>query len=104
MFRVGQKVVCVDDSNYRNPHLAHLFSNPPVRGRIYTVRGITAGGLVLLKEIENPPYRWRDGFYEPGYLPFRFRPIDDLTAELAQTELSRVVEEKPEHLNIPQHA
>jgi len=104
MLQIDQKVVCVDDSNYRNSHLMHFFSKPPVRGQIYTVRGFTVEGLILLKEIENPPYQWRYGFYEGGYLPSRFRPIDDLTAELAQTELSRVVEEKPEHLNIPQHA
>lgn len=32
----------------------------------------------------------------------RFRPIDDLTASLARTESERLVEERPDHVNVPQ--
>lgn len=98
MFKVGQKVVFVDDSGLYGPCVTH-----PSLGHVYTVYAIGQhdAGPDNLCIVGCPNVV--DGI-DVGFLPSRFRPIDDLTAELAQAELSRVVEEKPEHLNIPEHA
>ena len=76
MFRVGQKVVCVDASiRYSDPPW-----NKPVpltEGRIYTISGMENGGGVLgvyLFETKSnlPPFP--DGS-ERSFAPGRFRPI-----------------------------
>lgn len=91
-FKVGQRVVCVDDvPRYNTPMILE-------KGRVYTVRAIGDGGEgLLLWELVCP---LTGGFYAD-----RFRPIiEDLTASLARTENERIIEERPEHVNEPQPA
>lgn len=101
MFRVNQKVMCV----YRNGGV--LGAN---NGRVFTVQGIRnrcCGGLLLQVHIDGiRTFCSSCGNSNEGewYAAQHFRPIDDLTAELAQTEVARIIEEKPEHINEPQHA
>lgn len=73
MFRIGQKVVCVDDRPrefYQQPTLL-------VKGQIYTIRGFTEspidGAGLLLEEIIINAKPFTNG-QERGYLPRRFRP------------------------------
>ena len=71
MFRVAQKVVCVDASKR---HLINGFwaRDIPVEGRVYTVSGNTiVKGMpgVLLREIRN------DVKFLGSYDATRFRPI-----------------------------
>lgn len=110
MFRVGQKVVCVN----KDPE------HPLVVGRIYTITGCyntcKCGELVTVGIIGStrvggisqcptcdtisvdPTDEWR-------FLASRFRAIvEDLTADLARKENDRLVEERPEHINEPEYA
>lgn len=67
-FRVGQKVVCIDDSI--NP--CGLAADYPVRGRVYTVRSIHPDGdAIFLIEVVNTLF----GGMEPCFLNHRFRPV-----------------------------
>lgn len=75
MLRVGQKVVCVDDTGDR----LNRWETLPVKGAIYTVREVFATS-VRLYEIVNQPgfYCTDDGFDTFDELRFkaaRFRPI-----------------------------
>lgn len=77
MFRVGQKVVCVDDSD---GHIA-LLNGKIKRGAIYEVRGICqhlpAGEIgVWLCECVVPALTFSDGYVcEPSWRIARFRPL-----------------------------
>ena len=84
MFRVGQLVVCVDDSL-----LGDCLTTKVVRGAVYTIRAFeTHHGIagVLLCEIVNlkSPY---GGEY--GYLARRFRPIVDSRLDVFREMLVR---------------
>jgi hypothetical protein len=82
MFRVGQKVVCVDASACRN--LGDLM---PVEGEIYTVRGLSEPDIddtpygVLLCEIRSGGTH-RNG-NERGWMPSRFRPVVERKTSIA---------------------
>lgn len=115
-FRVGQKVVCVDDSDS---------DGKLVRGRIYTVLGVSntcncgqsidvgeilpdrdSGGTLFrvggLCECERCGAVFILTSTKAFFRALRFRPlIEDLTAELARKEAGRIVEEKPEHILEP---
>jgi len=101
-FYVGQKVVCVKSGWFG------LTS----AGKTYTVSDVSncgCGPSLLLVGVENSPgrcgttckcgYEWLVGKWNDAA---RFRPIDDLTASLARTESERIVEERPDHVNVPQ--
>lgn len=71
MFKIGQKVVCVRDTN--------LKSNSYVKkGEIYTILSNEIGGdgnaVVLLEETDNGSYNGYPYFY--GYNPNRFVPLN----------------------------
>lgn len=72
MFKVGQKVVCVDGKNFASTHIALA------EKEIYTIRDIVhfkgEGIGIYLKEVINK----REMFsgQEFGYFTARFRPID----------------------------
>jgi hypothetical protein len=82
-FKVGQKVVCKDDSNQFN---GILLGYTPVRKHdIYTVRGFDKFDALLLEEIINPICILKDdSMGESGYFQSRFRPIHyaDATQEI----------------------
>ena len=71
MFEVGQKIVCVDDSNQWIIGYTGV-----VKGNIYTIRAFTPTGYILLEEVVNPPIQLRDGIRESGFKHSRFRPIN----------------------------
>lgn len=71
-FHIGQKVVCVDDSN-----MLPLYGEEiPVKGVVYTVRGIHRdGNAIYLMEIRNEPRQYLDRYAECSFWGRRFRPI-----------------------------
>lgn len=83
-FRVGQKVVCVDDGPHRsgwNPH-----GDAPIKNKVYTVVGVeTYRGLVgiHLREIRN-------GSHNGLYKAMRFRPAVERKTDISVfTEILR---------------
>ena len=71
MFYKGQNVVCVDDSYPE--HRKHLHSLLPVKGQIYTVRGIgDFGGVYLEESIGLLNYSYG---IEYSFKGTRFRPV-----------------------------
>lgn len=83
-FRIGQKVVCVDDADFWSRSLVAR----PVKGAVYTVRdftrGIDANGLcgegVLLVGVNNP---LGFGGNEHGFKFARFRPIVERKTDIS---------------------
>ena len=81
MFRVGQRVVCVD-ATWRNRKITCVLT----KGVVYTIRGFceTSGGFIglLLEEIIQP-----DGFLENGqergFYKDRFRPIVERKTDIS---------------------
>lgn len=79
-FRVGQKVICVDDEQPR------IRIRPVVRGGVYTIRDIGEEPLypgqywVLLEEIRNTA---RDALGELAYRTSRFRPIVERNTDIS---------------------
>jgi hypothetical protein len=90
ILRIGQKVVCVDDSinQETRPYVTML----PRTGGIYTVRGFDVndhieGYGVYLEELVNPTIIWADGDEkEWAFKPERFRPLIDTKIEYEQLE------------------
>lgn len=84
-FHVGQKVVCVDDQNFRNPdHIGTpIAPTAPVRGTVYHVRSFSPSGNVLLAEIVCAPHAWEWGYGEGGWLPRRFRPVTERKTDIS---------------------
>lgn len=72
MFYVGQKVVCIDDSN-----IEIIYGEvTPVKGETYTVREIYDNDCVRLLEVVNKPYPYSAGFMECAFLMKRFAPLE----------------------------
>lgn len=82
-FRVGMLVVCVDDGGF--PSHAQRCALP-VKGRIYTIRGIDPLDPELLsvfvEEIVNPHRFYSQGFKEPSFHHRRFRPAKRTSIEI----------------------
>lgn len=95
-FRVGQKVVCIDDSSTDPAIRASLQRDGmvwPIKGTIYTVRWIGCWHFrdqyhpaVRLIEIVNPIIAWSDGTAdELAFISSRFRPLIE---RRSQTDIS----------------
>lgn len=90
-FRVGQKVVCVDDC-FPSTHLAL-----PVRGAVYTVREIVPdwfpGRTALrLEEIINPETPWSDlTMSEVAFNARRFRPLVEKKTDTGMSILTQIL-------------
>lgn len=97
-FRIGQKVVCIDDSQPKESTiyckrlgrtLLQLGDMSGLkRGQIYTVRGVDLdwgdeSPVLFLEEIIRP--RVTDELYETGFLQSRFRPVQE---RKQQTDIS----------------
>ena len=103
MFRVGQKVVCIDDkvdpTRKLPPDLIY-----PKKGTTYTIRAIyiarNSETALLLEEIINP-YKTSDG-QEIGFKSDRFRSLveDGVIDEL----LSKIIDEVKEEILIEELA
>lgn len=90
-FRVGQKVVCINDT--LNPETARYMPLRPKRGTIYTIESIHVaphidGYGVRLVELPNPSHVWSDDDEcEWSFDSRRFRPLvsgDDKLEERAK--------------------
>jgi len=85
MFKVGQKVVCVDDRHSNDITMA-AFKQWVKRDEQYTIRVVrphAADGGVLLEEIKNPPkyIAAYAGNLEPAFHPRRFIAVEEFKGE-----------------------
>ena len=95
MFTVGQRVRCVNGSfSYNVLDWARRF---PATGDIYTVRAVaqqphyldrSAGLALWLEEIVNPPL---SNGIEPSFSAWRFRELEEATAEANSNRQHRPV-------------
>jgi len=79
MFHIGQRIVCIHDVGCPS---ANEFPNVPIKGSIYTVRGFVSPDVgyertpgMLLEEVVNPPWEYKEGVFEPSFHPYHFRPL-----------------------------
>jgi hypothetical protein len=79
MFQIGQRVVCIYDVGCLP---ANEFRNVPIKGSIYTVRGFVSPDVgyertpgMLLEEVMNPPWEYKEGVFEPSFHRYHFRPL-----------------------------
>lgn len=95
-FRVGQKLVCIKRDPWRFRSSGRV-ADGPAYGDVVTVLGPgSEQGYVALVE-------WRHTPTSNSFRASAFRPVSepDLTAELAASEVQRLVVERPEHINEP---
>ena len=84
-FRIGQKVVCVDDAPEEGR--AWKGGESPTEGSVYTIRSIHFdNGVQILgfEEIERSDYSkqfWKD--QNLGYLARRFRPVVERKTDIS---------------------
>jgi hypothetical protein len=85
MFRIGQKIVCINDhfdTNHPNINCCNSF---PKKGQIYTVDGHTLLGNVYLREIAT----WENqSGYKPGFKNERFAIVE----EIGETTFDEIME------------
>lgn len=78
-FRVGQKVVCVDDKHPANP------DPMPIAGKVYTIRGFSRADFgedgLLLEEVATGALHSNGN--ERGYMIRRFRPIVERKTDIS---------------------
>lgn len=85
MFKLGQRVVCIDDRV--NPETVDYTPCRPRKGEIYTVRGFLIqdhiiGYGVYLEELLNPSIIWDDqDEVEWPFKPERFRPMIETSSD-----------------------
>jgi hypothetical protein len=79
MFHIGQQVVCIHDIGCPP---GNEFPNIPIKGSIYTVRGFVSPDVgyertpgMLLEEVVNAPWEYKEGVFEPSFHPYHFRPL-----------------------------
>jgi len=83
MFHVGQKVVCVNDQNWRIPGTGRH----PIKGSIYTIAAVDKDG-VALEEI-GPRGCWA---VPCPYLASRFRPVVEKSTDTGMAVLKEILE------------
>ena len=80
MFRVGQKVVCIDDDWGPAPEVQHW----PKKGDVYTVRSIAVGRsnkiFIRLHEVVNPK---TDEHHEAEFWAECFRPAVERKTDIS---------------------
>ena len=90
-FKVGQKVICVDDS-IPYGEVFRDFSYWIKKDQVYTVRRYYYMSLlntyaVLLNEVKNPPIENSLlGKVEPAFRAERFRPLEEDEIEVEETK------------------
>jgi len=93
MFKIGQKVVCINDKkpSNRNVPVGLTF---PILNKTYTIRDIILNknqyGIVL-EEIINPTYQ---SGVEIAYSLDRFRPVVD--SDVLESLLNKIIQEELE--------
>ena len=95
MFKIGQKVVCVDDT----PKPGQVVpGNIPKKGVMYTIRDIyeskfNPGSIgFILDEIRNDIHPLLG--HERGFYSWRFRAVDDNWADEILNKISEEIEEE----------
>ena len=102
-FRVGQKVVCVDDSVSGRTGLPTGL----VKGAIYTVRGfswhptVSPPYGVLIEEISFPDHRTSVGD-EAGFHHARFRPVQERKTETGMAILREILDRESYQDRVPE--
>ncbi len=89
VFRIGQKVVCINDQHWMSFDVHLVLRTPdywgfetPVAGNVYTVRQIverTYGICMMLEEIDNRGVTGNPN--EVGFHPRRFRPVHTIATD-----------------------
>jgi len=95
-FKIGQKVVCVNDIFDKNlPRFTEVFEQLPKKNKTYTVR-LSECGRILLEEIINPETAINLGpvivFDEPGFDSNRFRDLAEMMKEFEEEAEEEYVE------------
>lgn len=91
MYRIGQKVICVDDDFSQYHYFGEQY---PQKNCIYTVRNFSDGEHIRLVEIINNQYPYNDGFMEVSFRATRFRPIVERKTDISIfTEMLRPMKE-----------
>lgn len=77
MFRIGQKVVCIDDSHH-HPFIGWFVL--PKKDSVYTIRSFYECPLtkkigLRFYEIKNKEFSFVDGYAEPAFDKDGFRPL-----------------------------
>lgn len=98
-FRIGQKVVLVEDTPrvwdgiVPKARAISLGAKYPAKGGVYTVRDIrtvTISGEIclLLVELDNSHFVTAHGYkFEPGFSAWRFRPVVERGTDLGMSIL-----------------
>lgn len=92
MFKIGQKVICIND-NFDISRAVECKEVNPIRGKIYTVRGLRDDTIKLV-EIINPIQQYTKGIMEKSFKTFRFKEVDYSFAEGILEEISKAVNEE----------
>lgn len=93
MFKVGQKVVCIDDA-FTDKYVRNGVLLPEMH-KDYTIRGFNRNGAMWLVEIKNFDYPFSTGGTgEPAFKTFRFRPLDEIFAEETLARIAKEVEQE----------
>jgi hypothetical protein len=82
MFHIGQKVVCIRIFTTRPVK----GEKTPVKGSVYTVRGIMEEGefaAVFLEEIVNPEVCTHAGVRERGFDITAFKPVQEKKTDIS---------------------
>jgi len=87
-FRVGQKVVCINDTwnEYHAQVVRALDVVLPVKGEIYTIRSIIVRphrSDLLLHEIINPIIEYDIGPAEQHFNVLRFKPVVERKTDIS---------------------
>ena len=78
-FKIGDKVVCVDDTIKKDDGLNCIIHAMVIKGKIYTIRGFCPyGGILLYEVVGGLGARKKD---EVGFNIRRFRKVEESFAE-----------------------
>lgn len=93
-FNINEKVVCVDDHFSIFKEFSEI--KLPSKNQIYTVRDLVISPdtnklALVLQEIINPKMHFRNGFKEPLFSLYHFKPLEQYLQELTEKDL-RVIE------------
>lgn len=105
-FRVGQKVVCVDDSGWESWRASWLL---PVTGTTYTIRSIghaytneTQEPCIRLEELRNREAQVPG--QEPNFRASRFRPLVERKTETGMAILREILDRESHQNRAPAKA
>ena len=93
-FKVGQKVVCIEDNFRYDINERLLGVTFPLKNEIYTIRAIKATGALLFKEIVNPEIMYLHGLAELGFKQYRFRALDHAFADEVEAMIKEQLKEE----------